>query len=273
MATEVGTWFDVLHTGSTTPPRSRPRSPNTTRLRVRSAMPVLRAWAAAGHTSLREISRADITAALPDSGSPRALVGAALRSLFRLLKARKTIFVNPTARIRTGSPETREPLPLELTALRQALDADDPARAALAALVGFHALRNAQLRGLQLTDVRDGRLHLPERTILLAPAARTRLAAWLDHRAHRWPRTVNTYLFVNAYTALRTGPTSNLWINQALGLSPQAIHEDRILHEAIATGGDIRRLCDLFGLRFCRPVGVPRRTHGQLACSEGPAGR
>jgi hypothetical protein len=31
-------------------------------------------------------------------------------------------------------------------------------------------------------------------------------------------------------------------------IQPQAVCEDRILHEAMATGGDIRRLCDLFGL-------------------------
>jgi len=31
-------------------------------------------------------------------------------------------------------------------------------------------------------------------------------------------------------------------------MSAQAIREDRILHEAHATRGDIRRLCDLFGL-------------------------
>jgi hypothetical protein len=33
-----------------------------------------------------------------------------------------------------------------------------------------------------------------------------------------------------------------------LGLSTQALREDRILHEVHATGGDIVRLCDLFGL-------------------------
>ena len=32
------------------------------------------------------------------------------------------------------------------------------------------------------------------------------------------------------------------------GLSPTAIREDRILHEALATRGDVRRLTDLFGL-------------------------
>lgn len=50
------------------------------------------------------------------------------------------------------------------------------------------------------------------------------------------------------------------WISHTLGISPQAVREDRILDEALATGGDIRRLCDLFGLtvggaeRYARPA-------------------
>jgi hypothetical protein len=31
-------------------------------------------------------------------------------------------------------------------------------------------------------------------------------------------------------------------------MAAQAIREDRILYEARASGGDIRRICDLFGL-------------------------
>lgn len=31
-------------------------------------------------------------------------------------------------------------------------------------------------------------------------------------------------------------------------MSTQAIREDRILDELHATGGDVRRICDLFGL-------------------------
>jgi hypothetical protein len=248
MAGELRTWFDVLRLGNTTPPRFRPRSTSTVRLRVRYAVPVLRTWAAAGHTSLREITRDHIRQALPAQGSDRSLVGQALRSLFRVLKARRVVFTNPTARIRIGSPETRNPLPVQTSLLHEALRSEQPARAVLAALVGFHALRNGQLRELQLTDVREGRLYLLDRTILLAPPVRERLAAWLNHRARRWPRTVNPHLLINTYTAVRTGAVSNLWVNQTLGLSTQAVREDRILDEAIATGGDIRRLCDLFGL-------------------------
>jgi hypothetical protein len=33
-----------------------------------------------------------------------------------------------------------------------------------------------------------------------------------------------------------------------LGLNAQAVREDRILDEVQATGGDVRRICDLFGI-------------------------
>lgn len=249
MTSELRTWFDVLHQGSRIPPRSRPRAEPTVRIRVRHAMPALRDWADAGHESLREITRDHIRKALPDHGNQRTLTGQALRSLFRVLKARRIVFVNPTTHIRTGAPETRTPLPIQVSQLRDALNTTDPARALIAALIVFHALRNGQLRALLLTDVHDGRLHLPARTVLIAPPVRDRLAAWLDHRAQRWPATANPHLLINAKTAVRTAPVSHHWINQTLGLTTaQAIREDRILHEATVTGGDIRRLCDLFGL-------------------------
>jgi hypothetical protein len=85
--------------------------------------------------------------------------------------------------------------------VREAIHSGQPAREALAALVAFHALRSGQLAGLELTDVRDGRLHLDGRVIPLAGPVRERLAAWLDERARRWPATVNPHLFINWYTA------------------------------------------------------------------------
>ncbi|WP_331747951.1 hypothetical protein OG520_40530 (plasmid) [Streptomyces sp. NBC_00984] len=50
-----------------------------------------------------------------------------------------------------------------------------------AALAAFHALTSGQLRSLKTTDLRDGRLFLPNRTVLLADLVRTRLAACLDY--------------------------------------------------------------------------------------------
>jgi hypothetical protein len=42
-----------------------------------------------------------------------------------------------------------------------------------------------------------GRLHIGEQTILPADPVRERLAAYLDHRARRWPATANPHRFVN----------------------------------------------------------------------------
>jgi hypothetical protein len=68
---------------------------------------------------------------------PQPLQG--IRAIFRVLKARRLVFTNPTARIFSGMPGARTPL--DVDDLRQALDASDPTRAALAALVIFHGLR------------------------------------------------------------------------------------------------------------------------------------
>ncbi|REF00547.1 hypothetical protein [Thermomonospora umbrina] len=220
MTAELRAWFTVMKDGTTRPPRRHPRSPNTIRVHLRWALPVLKTWAAAGTTSLREISRADIRAALPSSGSARSTTGQGLRSIFKVLKQQKITFVDPTARIRTGSHETRDPLPLtDLDELNEALNSPDPARAALTALIAFHGLRNQQVREILLTD-RDGpRLRVGDRTILLAEPVRERFTRWLDHRTARWPGSSNPYLFINAYTANRTRPVSGAYFTATLGIN------------------------------------------------------
>jgi hypothetical protein len=248
MSTELRTWFEVLRDGNSTPPRTRPRNPGTIRLKLRWALPALHAWAAAGHTTLREITREHVLAVLPPSGTPRATAGQGLRSIFAVLKGKKLVFSNPTARIRTGSPESREPLPAALDKLREALACGDPLRAAVAALLAFCALEPRQLPRLLLTDVRDGQLHLPDRAVPLAAPVRDRICAWLNDRQRRWPQTANPHLFIRQQTATRTSMVQTDWITIRLGISAQVLREDRILREAHATGGDARRLCDLFGL-------------------------
>lgn len=248
MAGELRQWFYALRDGSTISPRTRPRNINTVRHRVATVLGPARAWAETGHVSLREITRQEVVAVLPEVAHKRKQVLDSLRSLFRFLKGRRLVFVNPTARMRTEPVQGNFPLPMDLTALRDALGSDQPARAALASLVAFHALSTSQLRNLQLTDIRDGKLHLPGRTIILAEPARRLVGRWLQERHRRWPTTANPHLFISSYTAVRTGPVSRPWITTTNAVPVQAIREDRILHEALATGGDIRRLCALFGL-------------------------
>jgi integrase len=248
MADELQIWFEVLHRGSSTPPRSRPRSTVTIQTRTRWALPALHTWADAGHQSLREISRADVLALLPASGTARATLGGALRSIFTTLKRHKVLFVNPTARISVGNVERRTPMPLDTARLRAAFNSPDPVRAALTALIGIHGLRAREICALQLTDVRDGRVHLPDRTVPLAQPAKARLDAYLEDRALRWPNSVNPHFFIHSLSATTTGPAQRPWVTARLGMPAQALRQDRIVDEAHATGGDLRRICDFFGV-------------------------
>ena len=249
MRDELTTWYEVMKNGSPTPPRRRPRKPGTLTLQLRWALPVMRTWAAAGHTSLREISREDVLDAMPASGNPRSTTGQGLKSIFRLLKARKVLFVDPTSRIKTGAHEARQPLPVDLVVVRAQLNSDNPAQALIVALTAFHGLRMSHLRRMQLTDIRDGHLHIDGRVIVLAAEVRSRLTAYLDHRNRTWPATLNPHVLITRRTAGRGETVSARWILlHVRPLTPAAIREDRILNEAHATSGDMRALTDLFGL-------------------------
>jgi hypothetical protein len=247
MRYELATWLDVMRNGSAVPPRRLPRSDTTIGTHLRWALPTLKRWAA-DHQSLREIGSDDVAAALPADPMGRYTTLQGLRSIFRILKGRKLVFVNPTARIRSPQPEPAGPAPVNLDQLRADLDSDAPTTAALAALLAFHAVRIWQLRQLLLTDLHDGRLHVGEQVIPLAPPVRRRLSAYLDYRQKTWPTAINPHLFIHARSWDTTRPVSPWWIRHQLGISGQQIRFDRILDEAHATGGDIRRIVDLFGL-------------------------
>ena len=247
MTRELRTWFTILREGSGKPPRSRPRNSVTIKTRTLWTLPTLRTWAAEGHQSLREISRDDVLVVLPPDGTARATLGAALRSIFSTLKRHNVLFTNPMARLIIGNMERRIPMPLNRSALRDAFHSPDPTRAALTALIGFHGLRPREARYLRLTDLRDGRIWLPDRTILMAPAAQERLDTYLRHRGGTWPGTANPYLFINNLSATTTAPVWSNWPTHRLGISAQAMRQDRIVDE-IQADGDLRRICDFFGV-------------------------
>ncbi|SFE22278.1 hypothetical protein SAMN04487819_109207 [Actinopolyspora alba] len=263
MRRELRHWYSVMALGSTAPPRSKPRSETTIRLYLRWSLPALKFWVAAGHTSLREIAPENVKAVLPESGNPRATMGQGLRCVFRVLKAHRVVFLNPLNRIRTGTHPPHPPMPLPAGALHDAFHSPDPAQAALSALVAFHALRSGQLRNLLLTDIHSGRLHLDNRTIPLAQPVRERITTWLSYRDQRWPHTANPHLFISKRSALDTDPVGVEWITRSIGITTQAIREDRIIDELFASEGDLRRICDLFGLtisgakRYATTLGHP----------------
>jgi hypothetical protein len=82
----------------------------------------------------------------------------------------------------------------------------------------------------------------------LAGPVLVRLRAWLDHRARTWPHSLNPHLLVTRKSGPRLTPVGKQFPWTKTNLRPQALREDRILQEIHATGGDIRRTCDLFGL-------------------------
>lgn len=169
--------------------------------------PIIQTWADAGHQSLAEITSEQVRAALPQNGARRNWAEYGLRSLFRVLKARKLIFANPTRGMRLTPVNATVPLPLDTQAIRDALNSPDPAVALAVALVAFHALTAKQLAGLKLTDVVDGRLGFDGRDIPLAGPVRVRLSAWLDHRA-RHGRAASTPTSSSPARALPDSPRS-----------------------------------------------------------------
>jgi hypothetical protein len=248
MRAQLDLWLEVMCEGSTRPPRRRPRDPQTVHMQILAIAPMVHAWAAAGHRSLAEITPEQARAAPPSGGSLRPLAEGGLRSLFGVLKGRNLVFTDPTRGMAMTPVSATIPMPLDTAVIRAGLNNPDPAVALVVALVAFHALTLRQLQRLRITDVVDGRLSLSGREIPLAAPVLTRLRAWLDHRARTWPGSINLHLLIGRRSAPRLGPASTQYLWRATDVRPRALREDRILHEIHACGGDVRRICDLFGL-------------------------
>lgn len=251
MHTEVSTWYQIMRNGRPTTPRRRPRCETTVRLHTTWALPILRAWATSGRTSLREITKHDILDALPASGNPRSTAGQGLKSIFKVLREHKILFTNPTSRVKTGEHATRQPVPANLDKIREALHSRNVAQATVVALIAFHGLRTGHIQRLKLTDLHDARLHIDGRIIVLAKPVTATLRRWLDYRQTRFPNTVNDHLFIHYRSACHPDtPVGHRWVRLTIGegLTGTLIREDRILNEVHATDGDTRRLVDLFGL-------------------------
>jgi hypothetical protein len=216
MKAQLNVWLEVMLNGSHQAPRQRSRDPQTARIHIMGIAPIIAAWADAGHRSLAEITAAQVRAALPAGGSRRNWAEYGLRSLLKVLKARKLIFANPTRGMRLTPVGATVPLPL------------------------------------------DGR-HIP-----LAGPVKVRLAAWLDHRARTWPATANPHLFINNNSGPGLTPVAKQFPWRNTNLRPQALREDRILQKILASGGDVRRICDLFGtkvetaMRYATILGPPQ---------------
>ncbi|WP_224274269.1 hypothetical protein [Nocardioides lacusdianchii] len=269
MREQLELWLNAMLQGSTQAPRQVPRDPQTARVQILGIVTVVNTWVEAGYTSFAQVTRADIEHALePLNPGRRHAAELGLKSLFKTLKGRKLVFANPTRGIKTTTFTGTIPLALDPAVIRTELNHPDPVVALAVALVAFHALTGKQLRAIKLTDIVDGRLTIGDRVIPLAAPVLTRLTAWLDHRNQRWPNSLNPHLLVSRRTAPRLVPVGHSYPWKGITLRPQALREDRILHEIHATGGDVRRIYDLFGLnvdsatRYLKTIEHPDLANG-----------
>ncbi|MGW4984563.1 hypothetical protein [Streptomyces mirabilis] len=75
------------------------------------------------------------------TGTDYTHTASGLRLVFATLHAHGVISRNPAGHLRVGTTSRTVPLPADLAPIRQALTSLDPARAAVTALLAFHALR------------------------------------------------------------------------------------------------------------------------------------
>jgi integrase len=249
-AETVRAWLLVLLDGD---PRTRPRSHSTLYSYFGAVRPLIEQWAA-NRSHLREITTADVTAALgPLRGWPRRTAIAALRSLFRFAKRRGLVFTNPTTRLKAEDIE-RGLVPLTEAEIRAVEHvAVNPAQRLIVALLAVHAARPAVIRNLMLDD-----LDLPNRRITFAGHTQRlgeltypTLRSWLDHRRTTWPHTPNQHVLISERTALGIEPISKgyfKWHLRDHGVGLERIRGDRILHEALTVGPDPLHLALVFNL-------------------------
>ena len=155
--------------------------------------PVLAEWGQRV-TSLREITRDDVQAALDQHPGARAHnLLPALRSLFRALKQEKIIFRDPTRGITLPSMR-RLPAPIPTDLLRGLIDrAGTPIAKVAVALIAIHALGKKETTLLLLEDLDLPRGQLAVRrptgthTVYLDDLSRTLMTGWLRERRRCWP--------------------------------------------------------------------------------------
>lgn len=82
-----------------------------------------------------------------------------------------------------------------------------------------------------------------------SPPSRGRRGRQPRRRARRWPNTANPYKFINHRNAGKLLPVGFHWVSRTMDVPVSVIRDDRILHEVNATSGDLRRICELFGIK------------------------
>jgi integrase len=220
--------------------------------------PVLTAWSER-ITSLREITRGDIHAALDERPpvTARNLLPA-LRSLFRALKQERIIFRDPARAVNLPAMR-RLPVSIPAGQLRGLIDrAENPMAKLIVALIAIHGLGKKETTRLQLDDLNlsNGQLLVRRstgrHTVYLDELTCTLATGRLRERHRRWPLTVNHHLLVTGQTTADAADPPIAFtdldaIFHKLGLRPSKLRQDRILDEA-KHAADPVHLMRVFGL-------------------------
>ncbi|MFG2843954.1 hypothetical protein ACGF12_12380 [Kitasatospora sp. NPDC048296] len=277
---DVADWVDVLRHGN---PRRRPKSELTWKNYLLQVRPTLLSWSA-GYETLREISKAEIVAALetptPYGGDGHTRL-TALRSLFAFLKTRQKVFADPSRRLDrkiTRRPEQKIPTRLPASAL-QAIGQGEYTAATwlIIVLTGHHALGAVHILTLGVEDV-----DLPNRRFTVQGQLRPlddlthqAVQGYLDYRNRRWPNSTNPHLLITQQTAHHEGPVSRWWLRTALRgqeASLDRLRQDRILDEVEATGvRDPLHIAAIFGLRPDTAQRYVDAIHGRHDPTANPA--
>jgi hypothetical protein len=269
VAAEVRIWTEALHGRG--PRAGRPRHPRTIEAYLRLLGTPLGAWAGQ-YGSLRQVTTEDLAAQLaPFTGATRLLALSAMRSLFTTLKARRVLFANPAAPLTGRALQPPPVLPLDDT-LRAGLlgRLNEPGERLIVLLAGVHALRPSQICALTLDAIGPA-----ASTMVIGGRARPldqltagHLRAWLQARHARWPATANLHLLINRSTAGGLKPVGRSYVQAAVrraGITAAELRADRLLTEALASGGDPLQLTRLFGISD--PTAIRYRTEA------GPPGQ
>jgi hypothetical protein len=262
---EAQIWVEALRGRG--PRAGRPRKATTIQGYLRALEPALGAWSAR-YQSLRQVTDEDVTDQLkPFTGPTRLLVLAAMRSLFKALKAQRMIFTNPTAGLVGQHAAPAPALGLDPTRRGRLLgNLHRPGERLIVLLAGVHALRCAQICALTVdgVDLAGGTLLVDGQPRRLDALTLAELRAWLAWRQTRWPGTANPHLLVNQSTAGGLTPVRRSSVQavfQRLGTTAHDLRVDRFMAEVHATGGDPLKLAQLFGIsdptaiRYCLELG------------------
>jgi hypothetical protein len=159
-----------------------------------------------------------------------------------------------TSRIRVGQREYGILQPLEPEHIANSVTiVTKPADRLVLALAAVHAARSGAIRRLQLDnlDIGNRKLTIDGRVRPLDDLTVHVAREWLDFRRRRWPDTANPHLLINKFTALGTGPVSQVSLTALLRGQAAALEQlrvDRQFEEALVHGPDPLHLAEVFGL-------------------------